>query len=94
MLSFFPRDVLAEILNLIESVSEGFPTYSCNFAWYIPRYWSKMNFSTFEYLGSINVFLRFVLFYFKQYMHHQLNSYFFLINIDKNLETAQRISLN
>ena len=28
MLSFFPRDVLDEILNLIESVSEGFPPYS------------------------------------------------------------------
>ena len=28
MLSFFPRDVLDEILNLIESVSESFPTYS------------------------------------------------------------------
>ena len=28
MLSFFPRDVLDEILNLIESVSEGFPFYS------------------------------------------------------------------
>ena len=28
MLSFFPRDVLNEILNLTESVSEGFPTYS------------------------------------------------------------------
>ena len=28
MLSFFPRDVLDEILNLIESVSEGVPTYS------------------------------------------------------------------
>ena len=25
MLSFFPRDVLGEILDLIESVSEGFP---------------------------------------------------------------------
>ena len=25
---FFPRDVLDEILDLIESVSEGFPTYS------------------------------------------------------------------
>ena len=24
----FPRDVLDKILNLIESVSEGFPTYS------------------------------------------------------------------
>ena len=30
MLSFFPRGVLDEILNLIESVSEGFlPTLRC-----------------------------------------------------------------
>ena len=29
MLSFFPPDVLDEILNLIESVYESFPTYSC-----------------------------------------------------------------
>ena len=29
VLSFFPRDVLDEILELIESVSEGFPTYFC-----------------------------------------------------------------
>ena len=28
MLSFFPRGVLDGILNLIESVSEGFPSYS------------------------------------------------------------------
>ena len=28
MQSLFPRDILDEILNLIESVSEGFPTYS------------------------------------------------------------------
>ena len=27
MLSFFPRDVMDEILDLIESASEGFPTY-------------------------------------------------------------------
>ena len=27
MLSFFPRDVLDEIWDLIESVSKGFPTY-------------------------------------------------------------------
>ena len=26
---FFPRGVLGEILNLIESVSKGFPSYSC-----------------------------------------------------------------
>ena len=29
MLSFFPRDVLDEIWDLIESVSEGFLTYFC-----------------------------------------------------------------
>ena len=29
MLSFCPRGVLDEILNLVESVSEGFPSYSC-----------------------------------------------------------------
>ena len=28
VLSFFPRDVLDEIWDLIESESEGFPTYS------------------------------------------------------------------
>ena len=29
MLSFFPRGVLDKILNLIESVSEGFLSYFC-----------------------------------------------------------------
>ena len=29
MLSFFPRDVLGEICDLIGLVSEGFPTYFC-----------------------------------------------------------------
>ena len=29
LLSFFPRDVLDEIWDLIEPVSEGFPTYFC-----------------------------------------------------------------
>ena len=28
VLSFFPRDILDVIWDLIESVSEGFPTYS------------------------------------------------------------------
>ena len=28
MLSFSPRDILDEILDLIEPVSDGFPTYS------------------------------------------------------------------
>ena len=32
VLSFFPRGVLDEILNLIESVSEGFPSYSLKIA--------------------------------------------------------------
>ena len=31
MLSFFARGVLDEILNLIESVSEDFPSFSCHF---------------------------------------------------------------
>ena len=31
MLSCFPRGVLDEILNLIESVSEDFPSYFFNF---------------------------------------------------------------
>ena len=44
VLSFFPRDVLDEILNLIESVSEDFPSYSfwlsvkwlyCSFKWVV-----------------------------------------------------------
>ena len=35
MLSFFPRGVLGGILNLIESVSEGLPSYSFD---EFPRY--------------------------------------------------------
>ena len=36
VLSFFPRDVLDEILNLIESVSEDFPSYSLYYCfWYV-----------------------------------------------------------
>ena len=31
VLSFFPRGVLNEILNLVDSVSEGFPSYVCRF---------------------------------------------------------------
>ena len=30
VLSFFPRDVLGDIWELLESVSEGFPTYFCS----------------------------------------------------------------
>ena len=35
VLSFFPRDVLDEILNLIESVSEDFPSYSFKYRIFI-----------------------------------------------------------
>ena len=35
VLSFFPLDVLDEIWDLIESVSEGFPTYSYSFSVYM-----------------------------------------------------------
>ena len=37
---FFSRGVLDEILNLIESVSEGFPSYS---SYVIPRYLILVN---------------------------------------------------
>ena len=38
MLSFFPRGVLDEILNLIGSVSEGFPSYSIQIQLLFSRY--------------------------------------------------------
>ena len=41
VLSFFPRDVLDEILNLIESVSEDFPSYS---------YYRKLHFTATCYI--------------------------------------------
>ena len=37
MLSFFPRDVLNEIWDLIESVSKGFPTYSLDILFFTQR---------------------------------------------------------
>ena len=43
VLSFFPRDVLDEILNLIGSVSEGFPSYS-----YIGSFTSVVKISKFK----------------------------------------------
>ena len=39
MLFFFPRGVLDEILNLIESVSEGFPSYFCVHGKYLRSCW-------------------------------------------------------
>ena len=46
VLSFFPRDVLDEILNLIESVSEDFPSYSFILSW-------RLRMSKKQYLGGI-----------------------------------------
>ena len=49
VLSFFPLDVLDEILDLIESVSEGFLTYS-----YITFQWFNIGlFST--YTKNVNI---------------------------------------
>ena len=46
VLSFFPRDVLDEILNLIESVSEDFPSYSYTADVY--SQFSKLHFTDFS----------------------------------------------
>ena len=43
VLSFFPRDVLDEILNLIESVSEDFPSYSYIKTAYYREVWIYKN---------------------------------------------------
>ena len=64
VLSFFPRDVLDEILNLIESVSEDFPSYSFMDSvadYYIPK--SKLqlyqNYKTICLIGHpMNVILK------------------------------------
>ena len=54
MLSFFPLDVLDEIWYLIESVSEGFPTYSKIFINYNNRN-NRFDISTLpELLGNDN----------------------------------------
>ena len=54
MLSFLPLDALDEILDLIESVSEGFPTYFFNL---LPLYlaWrnARLNFSTLPQNGEL-----------------------------------------
>ena len=42
VLSFFPQDVLDKILNLIVSVSEGFPTYSSLMSLNLKRLKKKM----------------------------------------------------
>ena len=57
MLSFFPRGVLDEILNLIESVSEDFPSYSYK----EPKFKKKQFFII---LLSFSFFLFFFFFFF------------------------------
>ena len=47
MLSFFPLDVLDEILDVIESVSEGFLTYSCRTCT-LEIVWDFISFSRFD----------------------------------------------
>ena len=57
VLSFFPLDVLGEIWDLIESVSEGSLTYSYTKHDYSPiGTWSiSRNSCEIHYLGSINI---------------------------------------
>ena len=79
VLSFFPRDVLDEILNLIESVSEDFPSYSCidNHTQRCIRYESRMvvrnpysieaHFLSFfpSFLSLVFLYFFFVIFFFR-----------------------------
>ena len=58
MLSFFPRDVLDEILNLIESVSEGFPSYSLYFAYLLGLTYSNSNMLIYLKSGQVEVINR------------------------------------
>ena len=53
VLSFFPRGVLDEILNLIESVSEDFPSYSL-----APRIYYNIMLFEFKYAGACWNFVR------------------------------------
>ena len=49
MLSFFPRDVLDEIWDLIGSVSGGFPS---DFSFSYKRRYFKQNKNTFKYISD------------------------------------------
>ena len=54
VLSFFPRDVLDEILNLIESVSGDLPSYSYNVLY------TRLSFSLLKiWSGSVHLLLYF-----------------------------------
>ena len=70
MLSFFPRGVLDEILNLIESVSEDFPSYSDNKR--LPLIRSSPVHSNYKlHTGNIEI----VKVYLRDITQHLLNSY-------------------
>ena len=59
VLSFFPRDVLDEILNLIGSVSEGFPSYSC-----LNKYMKIYVYKSYEYkIGIYSCFYEYMKIY-------------------------------
>ena len=55
MLSFFPRGVLDGILNLIESVSEGFPSYSSYGSLNVVLAWSVKRIA-FKWIGTDSTF--------------------------------------
>ena len=52
MHSFLPRDILVEIWDVIESVSEGFPTYSFNYVLDLGSPWLNFKFCTPSLIGE------------------------------------------
>ena len=58
VLSFFPRDVLDEILNLIESVSEDFPSYSWLYLYFTPLSFARLFFkyNNAYFMQTVSVF--------------------------------------
>ena len=76
VLSFFPRDVLDEILNLIESVSEDFPSYSC-IEIVLPHGGRKSAFHTLPKLADIEQILLMLEVLFEQFLRLKICSMFF-----------------
>ena len=71
VLSFFPRGVLDEILNLIESVSEGFPSYSYN----ICRVFVILSFLVFVFSRGVISSFREALFHLFVFCHSVISSF-------------------
>ena len=80
MLSFFPRGVLDEILNLIESVSEDFPSNS---------YSNFSNFMVTDYINTITFFPQ----YNGLPVHNILSKPFCRIDTSSNTTTGLKNSL-